>query len=518
MLTKVSFSMQQGQMASVFDFIPVAEHAAIEAGTSTYDCTTDIENAIAYVDSFQDKEKTLFWPAGWYRLKQIDVTDTRNITFMNGGYVLWIGIGGGENFIFGSTNYDPINPGASTQTNGFKMVGPGHWEMAPASGVSYTYGMRLEHFVSCKFEKVSTGGASYGPASGANRIGCYVQYSYVNEFEQCSFAAAGVPGAGYYSYGVLHGGNNCNVNVYKNCRVSGIAGNPTAARTVGMWINGYGNRVSDCDISAVYFGININSSVGGVFQNNYHEFCTEIITTGPAGVAGTAAGNTFIGGYYEVLQDCVAFRLGINGGSQNTVIIGPYVRGYNTETNQTFVDQVSSGACYGLSIINPNLSDIANPITGTYRGNNGTSISPGILQPNWVTFPATQLASSDPNTLDDYEEGSWTPAITGVTLSTAVGRYIKVGNQVTLFMHLTWPSTADTNSVSITGLPFGSYAPTAEANGLGVGYNESSFNVGGAISATTLYIRKTGVGSSSQPTNADFSGKSLSGTISFVIN
>ena len=327
MLTKVSFSMQQGQMASVFDFIPVTEHAAIQAGTSTYDCTAAIASAIAYVDSFTDKEKTLFWPAGWYRVQQIDVTDTRNITFMNGGYVIWVGIGGGENFIFGSTNYNAGNPSASTQTNSFKMTGPGSWEMAPASGVSYTYGMRLESFVSCKFEKVSTGGASYGPASGANRIGCYVQYSYVNEFEQCSFSAAGVPGAGYYSYAVFHGGNNCNLNVYKNCRVAGISGSPTEARTVGMWINGYANRVTDCDVSAVYFGININGSIGGVFQNNYHEFCTEIVTTGPSTESGIATGNTFIGGYYEVLQDCVAFRLGINGGSQNTVIIGPYVRG-----------------------------------------------------------------------------------------------------------------------------------------------------------------------------------------------
>ena len=27
-----------------------------------------------------------------------------------------------------------------------------------------------------------------------------------------------------------------------------------------------------------------------------------------------------------------------------------------------------------------------------------------------IIFPATQNASSDVNTLDDYEEGTWTPA------------------------------------------------------------------------------------------------------------
>lgn len=53
-----------------------------------------------------------------------------------------------------------------------------------------------------------------------------------------------------------------------------------------------------------------------------------------------------------------------------------------------------------------------------------------------ITFPATQSASSDANTLDDYEEGTWTPAVTGsttdptVTYSSLSGNYIKVGSLV----------------------------------------------------------------------------------------
>jgi len=30
-----------------------------------------------------------------------------------------------------------------------------------------------------------------------------------------------------------------------------------------------------------------------------------------------------------------------------------------------------------------------------------------------ITFPATQSASTDANTLDDYEEGTWTPVVVG---------------------------------------------------------------------------------------------------------
>jgi hypothetical protein len=50
-----------------------------------------------------------------------------------------------------------------------------------------------------------------------------------------------------------------------------------------------------------------------------------------------------------------------------------------------------------------------------------------------ITFPATQSASADANTLDDYEEGTWTPEFRGtgsnptVTYTKQVGRYVKIG-------------------------------------------------------------------------------------------
>jgi hypothetical protein len=53
-----------------------------------------------------------------------------------------------------------------------------------------------------------------------------------------------------------------------------------------------------------------------------------------------------------------------------------------------------------------------------------------------VKFPATQSASSDANTLDDYEEGTWTPTLTGsgsnptVSFTYNEGRYTKIGDTV----------------------------------------------------------------------------------------
>jgi hypothetical protein len=53
-----------------------------------------------------------------------------------------------------------------------------------------------------------------------------------------------------------------------------------------------------------------------------------------------------------------------------------------------------------------------------------------------ITFPATQVASSNANTLDDYEEGTWTPTVTSssgtLTSYTSSGKYTKIGRSVTV--------------------------------------------------------------------------------------
>jgi len=78
-----------------------------------------------------------------------------------------------------------------------------------------------------------------------------------------------------------------------------------------------------------------------------------------------------------------------------------------------------------------------------------------------ITFPATQSASTDANTLDDYEEGTWTPAIQGsstnptVSYNFRLGTYVKVGRLVTLNGHFRTSSVSGgSGDVWITGLPF----------------------------------------------------------------
>jgi hypothetical protein len=75
-----------------------------------------------------------------------------------------------------------------------------------------------------------------------------------------------------------------------------------------------------------------------------------------------------------------------------------------------------------------------------------------------ITFPATQSASTDVNTLDDYEEGTWTPTDqsgAGLTLTAyPVGRYTKIGRLVHVQCQISYPTTANGSSALIGGLPF----------------------------------------------------------------
>jgi hypothetical protein len=107
-------------------------------------------------------------------------------------------------------------------------------------------------------------------------------------------------------------------------------------------------------------------------------------------------------------------------------------------------------------------------VTPTTRNNTRLQIVDGI------GFPATQVASSDPNTLDDYEEGTWTPTLssdatppTVTSYTDRVGKYTKIGNLVTVICLIRATITAiGTGTPKITGLPFSGGDSTPGAFGL----------------------------------------------------
>jgi len=111
----------------------------------------------------------------------------------------------------------------------------------------------------------------------------------------------------------------------------------------------------------------------------------------------------------------------------------------------------------------------------TWSGVQTFSVIP-VLSGGGITFPATQVASADANTLDDYEEGTWTPALqfggaaTGMTYSVQQARYTKIGRVVHVQLRIALSAKgSSTGGAKITGLPFA-----------------SAQEVGGAVYATNL--------------------------------
>jgi hypothetical protein len=114
-----------------------------------------------------------------------------------------------------------------------------------------------------------------------------------------------------------------------------------------------------------------------------------------------------------------------------------------------------------------------------------------------ISFPATQSASTNANTLDDYEEGTWTPAqgacvVVGTFSST--GTYTKIGRQVVITGKLSGSTSISVGvDVLTTGLPFAIVGTDAVGTTTNNSANISVLNDGnasamyscGVISATS---------------------------------
>jgi hypothetical protein len=109
-----------------------------------------------------------------------------------------------------------------------------------------------------------------------------------------------------------------------------------------------------------------------------------------------------------------------------------------------------------------------------------------------ITFPATQSASTNANTLDDYEEGTFTPNITtGITLPTysqQLGTYTKIGNVVQIQISIvTTGGTRNAAHLVFGGLPF-TAAAFSGGVGLAVAYANSGVVNSTSTNLPTMYV------------------------------
>ncbi len=127
-----------------------------------------------------------------------------------------------------------------------------------------------------------------------------------------------------------------------------------------------------------------------------------------------------------------------------------------------------------------------------------------------IAFPATQVVSGNANTLDDYEEGTWTPALSfatpgnlSVTYSSTFGTYTKVGRMISISLRINTSAFTFTTAASffqVTGLPFGAAGTFVHCGACVLsGYTKAGadmliFETGGSTGGTFFYILSGGSG------------------------
>ena len=209
----------------------------------------------------------------------------------------------------------------------------------------------------------------------------------------------------------------------------------------------------------------------------------------------TASNNTAVGyqaGYSQTTADYNTFVGYYAGrsttGDQNT-FLGKFAGNAVTTGTLNTIIGAYNGNQGGLDIRTASnyivLSDGGgNPLIST-NSTRSVALNGAVPQTGTgITFPATQSASTDANTLDDYEEGSWTPtaAFSGgngtLTYGTQAGLYTKIGRLVALTCRFGIVKGTASGNYVIAGLPFT------------VGNNQG--NYGGAAIGGVIRIGKVG--------------------------
>jgi len=187
--------------------------------------------------------------------------------------------------------------------------------------------------------------------------------------------------------------------------------------------------------------------------------------------------------------DVDALKLTANTGT-NAVAInfsntgGQYYFGVDNSVGGRFLGfpyslNVNTAGAYPIVLSTSNVARLVIDSTGNALvGVSSANANGGVLQlKSGITFPATQVAATDVNTLDDYEEGTFVPTIVGGTIAGVgvytgqKGIYTKIGNLVTFQIIIGWTAHTGTGDMTVSGLPFTSNSTSGQWHSVAIGQN-----------------------------------------------
>ena len=211
----------------------------------------------------------------------------------------------------------------------------------------------------------------------------------------------------------------------------------------GNLVTGAQTSPTSSDTGNIY--IKNGSSIGGV--NHAVNYVSNAVFNGAWKYINSGLGATRI----VVNQNGYQFDAAGSGTAGNNIT-------FSNKFNISSSGAIGFSGAYGSSgQVLTSQGNSSAPTWGTVASGGASNIS--FNSGYGIDFSATAdgTGSSQAEILDDYEEGSWTPAVSSgnASFSTMTGRYTKVGNKVTLWVKISGGgSYSGSGALQINGLPF----------------------------------------------------------------
>ena len=254
--------------------------------------------------------------------------------------------------------------------------------------------------------------------------------------------------------------------------------------------------------SAGILGFSVNGVSKATLSNTGLELVGTLSVSAASVFAAIATANATVGGTLSVsaASTFAAVTTG-NLTTAGTLSVSAGAAFQNVTIGGTL--SVSAGAVFQNVTVGGTISVSAGAVFTI-----GIAVGGATAGTGGVAFPATAVAVADANTLDDYEEGTWTPTLGGTTTYTVQdGKYTKIGRLVHIICRIV-VNVQGTGDVSvISGLPFtvNSLIPgVLTVKALGSITNIVSITADANISTTTMTLRSRTAASASDGGNAIF--------------
>jgi len=286
-------------------------------------------------------------------------------------------------------------------------------------------------------------------------------------------------------------------------------------------LNGEFEEISIIDCTDV--GLYVFGNVGLAAANNRNIFQCMNMTYNDRGIVVDDSGGLNNVFNDVAIEACTSYPVEISNCNQLT-FNGLYLEGNAQSVLCRGGDFITFRDCFNVSAI-PFIRPAPNFVSTRVYVERLFDLSAGGVGTNGdymgqeygrIHFPATAVVTTEPNTLDDYEEGVWVPADAsgaGLVLSNGVCRYTKIGRIVTANFNTTYPVTANGAATIIAGLPFINKGSAA----VSIAFSTVATVVRGLTADDEFYFliyNSTG----GRPINSDLSNTNIRGTIVYETN